>query len=183
MKFGVIIVMVVVLAALGVVYYVTSRPAPPVLEEPRYYVWDVEMDELQKMAIRLPHRGMGESWVKYEDKYWYFDEPDGPKVDMKRWGGGVPLLLSGPGANRLLTREATDEQIEVYGLADPLMLIDLVLEDESTINIEVGDSTLDGANYYIKLVNSRNIFTVDYTWYYVLERLVLEPPYPKSEEE
>lgn len=183
MKFGVVIVMAVVLAALGVVYYLTSRPAPPAVEEPRYYVWDVEMDELQKMAIDLPDIGMGESWVKHEDKYWYFDEPEGPKVDMKRWGGGVPLLLSGPGANRLLTREATDEQIEIYGLDEPSMLIDLVLEDESTISIEVGDSTLDGENYYIRLTDSRNIFTVDYTWYYVLARLVLEPPYPESEEE
>ncbi|MBN1685349.1 MAG: DUF4340 domain-containing protein [Spirochaetales bacterium] len=183
MKLGVIIVMAVVLIALGAVYYFTSRPEPAEPVEPRYYVWDVEMDDLKEMAIRLPRDGMEEAWVKHEDKYWYFDEPDGPKVDMERWGGGVPLLLSGPGANRLLTRDATDEQIEVYGLAQPAMLIDLVLEDGSDINIEVGDSTLDGQNYYIRLVNSRNVFTVDYTWFYVLARLVIEPPYPKPAEE
>jgi hypothetical protein len=32
-----------------------------------------------------------------------------PKVNMKRWGGGIPLLLSGPGAERLITSEATDK--------------------------------------------------------------------------
>jgi len=182
-KLGTIIVMAVILVGLGVVYFITSRPEPPAPVEPRYYVWDVEMDELKEMAISLPPKNMSETWIKHEDKYWYFDEPDGPKVDMKRWGGGVPLLLSGPGANRLLSRETTDEQIGIYGLDDPDMRIDLVLENGESINIEVGDATLDRQNYYIRLAGSRNVYTVDYTWHDVLERLVLDPPYPKPEEE
>ncbi len=181
-KTGTIIVLAVVLVGLGVVYYFTSRPKPQAPVEPRYYVWDVEMDDLKEMTISFPKDDLTQSWVKHEDKYWYFDEPNGPKVDMIRWGGGIPLLLSGPGANRLLTRDATAEQIETYGLTNPAMRIDLLLEDGRTINIEVGDSTLDGQNYYIRLADSPNVYTVDYTWHDVIARLVLDPPYPKPEE-
>jgi hypothetical protein len=102
---------------------------------------------------------------------------------MKRWGGGIPLLLSGPGAERLIASESTDEQLQMYGLEDPKMKIDLTLENEDTINIEVGDRTPDGQACYIKLVKSNDVYTVHYTWYEVLERLVLEPPYPESKNE
>jgi hypothetical protein len=140
------------------------------------------MEDLKHMAISLPPEGKNEAWVKHEDKYWYFDKPEGPKVNMKRWGGGIPLLLSGPGAERLITSESTDEQLEIYGLKDPKMKIDLVLENEDTINIAVGDNTPDGQASYVKLVDSRDVYTVHHTWYEVLERLVLEPPYPEPEE-
>lgn len=183
MKLSTILVMAAVLVVLGVVYYFTSRPEPPPEVEPQYFVWDVEMDELQKMEIALPPRDMSKAWVIHEDKYWYFDEPDGPKVDMKRWGGGIPLLLSGPGANRRLTDEATDEQLESYGLIEPAMTIDLTLVDGKEIHIQVGDSTIGKDTYYIKLKNSRRVYTVDYTWFQVIERLVTEPPYPQPEEE
>ncbi len=180
-KLRTVLILVAALIALGVVFYFSSRPGPVVQAEPQYFVWDVEMDELQTMEISLPRRGMGEAWVKHEDQYWYFDEPAGPKVDMQRWGGGIPLLLSGPGANRRISEEATDEQIESYGFAEPSMLIDLTLENGDVINIEVGDSTPDFQNYYIRLVDSRNVYMVDYTWNDVLTRLVTEPPYPKAE--
>ncbi len=135
------------------------------------------------MAISLPADGKREAWVKHEDKYWYFDQPDGPKVNMKRWGGGIPLLLSGPGANRSIAENATDEQLEIYGLKNPKMKMNLVLENEDSIGVEVGDRTLDGQAYYIKLIDSRAVYTVDFTWYDVLERLVLDPPYPVPEEQ
>ena len=62
------------------------------------------------------------------------------------------------------------------------MAIDLVLKNGKTLGIDVGDRTLEGKAYYIKLRNSGFVYTVDYTWYEVLERLVLDPPYPESKE-
>jgi hypothetical protein len=139
------------------------------------------MEDLNRLAITLPSEGKSQAWVKHEDRYWYFDQPNGPKVNMKRWGGGIPLLLSGPGAERLITSEATDKQLEIYGLKNPKMKVELILDNEETINIEIGDRTLNGQTYYIKQLNSKAVYTVDYTWYDVLERLVLDPPYPASE--
>ncbi len=142
------------------------------------------MEELQHMVINLPQEDMSESFVKHEDRYWYFDDPPGPKVDMERWGGGIPLILSGPGANRLITIDATEERLTAFGFMEPQITIVLILKNEDVLNIEVGDSTPDGNAYYVRrLANPTAVFTVDYTWYDVLERLVKEPPYPPPEED
>jgi FKBP-type peptidyl-prolyl cis-trans isomerase len=140
------------------------------------------MEELAKMAIRLPSRGKNEAWVKHEDRYWYFDQPDGLKVNMKRWGGGIPLLLSGPGAERLITENSDEKQLEIFGLIEPRMKIDLTLENRKVIQIDVGDSTLDAQGFYVRLRQSKAIYTVHESWYHVLERLVLDPPYPDPDE-
>ena len=179
MKLRTLLIMGLVLIALGTVYYFSSRPEPVPEPEPRPFVWSVETDELRNMAISLPPQGKSQAWVVHDDKYWYFDEPGGPKVDMKRWGGGVPLLMSGPGADRIITSEPTDEQLVAYGLKNPRMTIHLVLKDERIIDIEVGDATPTGGAYYVRLIDSRVVYTVDYTWYEVLEGLVLRPPYPE----
>jgi hypothetical protein len=176
MRVRAILIMAAVMVALGAVFLVTSRPKPAPTEKPRPFVWSVEMEELKTMAISLPREGKSEAWVKHADQYWYFDKPAGSKVNMKRWGGGVPLLLSGPGANRLITEKVTDKQMEMYGLANPRMRIALTLENGKALAIEVGDSTPDGSAYYIKLADSKAVYTVDYTWYGVLEGLVLDPP-------
>jgi hypothetical protein len=173
-----VLVLLVVLAALGGVLYLTTRPKPAPLVQERPYVWLVDMLELAKMAISLPPEGKTEQWVKHPDQYWYFDAPQGPKVDMKRWGGGIPLILSGPASNRRIVASATDEQLSLYGLVNPRMRIALTLKTGQTINIVVGDGTPDQQAHYIKLVDSREVFTVDSTWYDVLARLVLDPPYP-----
>ena len=170
-----------VLVTLSVVFYFSSRRPEPsaATESPRHFVWRVEMLALRHMTIDLPREGKSESWYLHEDRFWYFDEPDGPKVDMDRWGGGIPLLLSGPGANRLVVEEATADQLEMYGLADPQMLIELSLDTQETLDIEVGDRTLDGTAYYLKMADSTEVYTVDYTWYDVIVGLVLDPPYPE----
>jgi hypothetical protein len=57
------------------------------------------------------------------------------------------------------------------------------MENADTLTINLGDSAPDGMSYYIKIAELNDIYTVDYTWYDVLEQLVLEPPYPPSEPE
>ena len=174
-----ILVMTGILAALAVGYAVLRRPQPVEQPEPRRFLWSVEMDELKRMIISLPAEQKSDAWVKHEDEYWYFDEPGGPRVDMKRWGGGVPLLLSGPGLDRPIADDATDEQLEVYGFRAPAVRIELTLESDRIIKAEVGGPTPDGRAYYIKLLSLRDVYAVDHTWVDVLQRLVREPPYPE----
>ena len=182
MKLRSILVLTVMLAASGILYYFTSQTKPPPPNKPRHFVWDVDMEELAKMAISLPLQGKREAWVKHVDRFWYFDQPEGPKVNMKRWGGGIPLLLSGPGAERLIVDNASEKQLEIFGLIEPRMKIDLTLENRKTIQIDVGDSTPDVKGFYVKLRQSKAIYTVHESWVHVLERLVLEPPYPDPDE-
>ncbi len=183
MRSRAVLIMLGVAVALGAVLYATTRPRPAAPVPQRPYVWLVDTEDLAKMVISLPLAGKSEKLVKHQDKYWYFDRPQGPKVNMKRWGGGIPLILSGPAANRRIAADASDEQLSVYGLARPRMQIVLTLQRGNTIDIAVGDATPDQQAYYVRLADSRDVYTVDSSWYVVLERLVLDPPYPVPGEE
>jgi len=142
------------------------------------------MNDLQNIAISLPQQDRSEAFVKHSDRFWYFDEPDGPRVDPNRWGGGIPLILSGPEADRFIEANATEERLAAFGFKpQPVMAITLTLSNESTIEIEVGISTLQGGARYVRLVDSSKVYTVDALWHDVLARLVTEPPYPPPEEE
>ena len=181
MRLRAIVIMAAVLVALGALYAIASRPRLVPQPEPRPIVWSVEMQELAAIAISLPRQAKSETWAKRDDGYWYFDGAGGPKVDMNRWGGGIPLILSGPAAERHITAEPTAEQLESYGLASPRMVIRLTLKDDRTIDVAVGDDTPNGQACYLRLTGSGDVYTVHRSWYEVLERLVLEPPYPKAE--
>ncbi len=186
MKLRVVLIMAVILIGLSVTFYLVSRPEPLPPAESRPFVWSIETDQLRGISITLPRAGLSEVWVRHEDKLWYFGESggasDGQIVDMDRWGGGVPLLLSGPGAERRVT-EITETQLISFGLNEPGMLIDLTLATGETISAAAGDLTPDGKSCYVMLVGATEAFTVDYTWCKVLEGLVLEPPYSARQEE
>lgn len=181
MRLRPILMMVVVLVALGMYVYLANRPGPAPPTAPRPYIWSLESVDLKRVAISLPSVNKRLAWIRREDHNWSFDAPDGPQVNVKRWGGGVPLLLSRPGAERRIADQATDEQLTAYGLNEPGMTIGLTLKNGHSFKIEVGDRTPDGQAYYIRLANARDIYTVHHTWRDVLERLVLEPPYPTPE--
>lgn len=180
MKFRAIIVLIVVAAVLGVTLYAVTRPKPSPPVENIPYIWDFEMDNLQHVVLSMPREGSTESFVLHDDRYFYFDTENGSIVDMVRWGGGIPLLLSGPRADRVLVKNATDQLLKEYGFSQPIMAITLTLKDGTVFNIQLGNATPSGKTYYIRLTEERDIYTVDSTWYDVISRLVKEPPYPPA---
>lgn len=177
----------ILIAVLGItaVVYTQTRPVvvPPPRPPPREFVWRFEMDELTAIVIELPRAGLKMSFVKHEDRLFYFDDPPGPRADPQRWGGGIPLLLSGPAAERPIAKDASDEQIEIFGFTEPLMVTTLSRGEADAVIIEVGDPVPDGSAYYLRVADSRDIYTVYFGWYEVLARLVTEPPYPPEDEE
>ena len=180
-----IVVLVVILAVLGGVYYIVSRPEPEEPPEPTVYIWDVDMDEIEHIVISLPREDMSQAFIKISEGGqfpWFFDDEQNSPVDQERWGGGITLLLSGPAADRVINEDATAEELARYGLDEPSMIITLTLADESTMIINVGDRTLNGINNYVRVPNSNAVATVDYTWYDVLAGLVTNPPYVAVEE-
>jgi len=175
-----ILILLIILLAVGGYFYFSNDSEPPPKSEPRVFLWNIEMDEIQHIEIRLPREGKSEAFIKIPegDKFpWHFDDPQKSKVDVTRWGGGIPLLLSGPGAERVIAKNATEEKLAEFGLAQPQMEITLTLEDGDILNIAVGDRTPDGNTFYVQVLGSNDVALVDYTWYEVLERLVREPPY------
>ena len=164
-------------------FYFSKTPELPPKVEPRVFLWNFEMGELQHIVIRLPREDKSEAFIKIRegDKFpWYFDDPQRSEVDVARWGGGIELLLTGPGAERVIARNATEEKLAEFGLTQPQMEITLTLEDGDILNITVGDRTPDGDAFYVQGPHSNDVALVDYTWYGVLERLVKDPPYAPS---
>lgn len=173
----------------GAVYLVT-RPevVPEARPEPREFVWAFEMDEITAIVIELPRVGMKESFAKHEDRQFYFDDPPGPRVDPQRWGGGIPLLLSGAGAERsgadaVIAEDASDEQLEIFGFDIPSLVATVSRGRADTVVIEVGDPTPDGESHYMRVADSRDIYTVYFGWHDVMAGLVTDPPYPTPDEE
>jgi hypothetical protein len=170
-------VMALILAALWGVYVLTGPPAGVPEGAPRPELWSAQVEDLVSLTIALPAAGKEEAWIKGADGGWYGQGADGRKVDVRRWGGGIPLLLSGPKAERLIAAAATPEQLASYGLLRPRMTVDLVLEGDRRIRVDVGDPTPGGSAYYLRLAARTEVYTVHETWFEVLERLVLDPPY------
>ncbi len=177
---SILILLIILLALGGGYFYFSNTPQPPPKVEPRVFLWNIEMGEIQHIEIRLPREDKSVAFVKIsqESKFpWYFDDPQRSEVDVARWGGGIELLLTGPGAERVIARNATEEKLTEFGLTQPQMEIILTLEDGDILNITVGDRTPDGDAFYVQDLDSNDVYLVVYNWYEVLERLVREPPY------
>ncbi len=176
MRLRSILILLVILLALGGYFYFSNIPQPAPKPKPQLFVWSIDMEEIQRIEIQLPREDKSQAFIKEEDRTWHFDDPQRSEVDGERWGGGIPLLLSGPGAERVIAENATEEKLAEFGLTQPRMEIILTLGDGKILNIRVGDSTPDGSAFYIQAPGSNDVAIVDYSWYDVIERLVKEPP-------
>ena len=188
MKLKAILILVAILAVAGTTYYFVTRPKAATQPTAKHFVWNFDMDELQSVTFILPKAGTGgltESFVKHPDNQeFYFDVVNGPEVDNQRWGGGIPALLSGPQANRMILPSATEAQLQQYGLDPAIKPLNMdikltILVSGTPVNYEVyvGDSNPDGSNYYVKLSNNTDVYTVDKSWYDVLADIITDPPY------
>ena len=182
MRFRNILILFALLFIFGGYYYFGNVPEPAEKKDPQLFAWLFEMEELEYIEIQLPRDGEGQSFFKDEERAWHFDDAQESNVDMKRWGGGIPLLLSGPGVERVIVRNATEEELIRYGLTQPKMKITLVLEDGSVLHINIGDSSPSRNTYYVQAPGTTDVALVDYTWYDELARLVKDPPYIQEEE-
>ncbi len=178
-----ILALLAVLLLLGGYYYLSHRAkgAPPA--PPRVYVWQIDMEKIEGVELRLPREGASQSFIKIpggERFPWFFAGPAKAPVDPERWGGGIPLLLSGPGIERMISRQPGEEKLAELGLSKPQMEIALTLGGGKIITVKVGDSTPDGHAYYVQSPYAPEVALVDESWFDVLKRLVKEPPYARS---
>lgn len=177
MKFKSILILVIILAVAGVTFLIVKLPNNETPDNGSLsYVWNFDMETIQHITLTLPREEKSESFIKLGD-YFYFDNPGGLQVDPDRWGGGIPLLLSGPGADRLISRDTADVKLTEYGFTQPSLVAVITLTDGSDYVVELGDSNPSGTTYYIRLAESRDVYIVAKEWYDVLVRLVTEPPY------
>ena len=172
-----LLALAVIMIALGLFLTLDKQPEPLPPTGPRTSVWSINPESLTGLVIELPVDGESQTWVRSDEGNWHFDSPDGPNVDNSRWGGGIPLLLSGPDAERLIAKDATTGQLAAFGLDRPEMTVTLTLADGETVRIDIGDTTPGGSATYVRLGKSRSVYSVHHTFREVLERLVRDPPY------
>lgn len=158
--------------------YVLNKPKPPSV--PRPFVYQYDMADIVSMELR--HAGKTVSVYLDPKDEWQFTDPAMGEVDAGRLNG-IRLLLSGPGANRLLFSEAaTPAQMADYGFNNPQVVANISLKDGKRHTVLLGDQTPDTKNYYTKNGDQDPIYLVDYTWGNELKRFVNEPPVKKAEE-
>ena len=174
---------ILLIIALALVAVLIVRTRSQVVEEPSgdLTIWSVPPDELVGVTIDLPRHERSESWVRNGEGRWSFDLPQRPAVDAGRWSG-VPILLSGPRAERLIASQTPAARLSSFGLLEPAMRIVLRLDDGERMSVDVGDATPDGTAVYVRAPGSTSVFTVARSWYVVLERLVLDPPHPAEQQ-
>ncbi len=181
-----IVILVAVLLVLGGAFYYLNIPKPAKPQQPRYYAWQINMDNIQHIKMSLPRQGLSQSFIKISSSDvfpWYFDDSKHSAVDQKRWGGGIPLLLSGPGVNRIISKNTPPQILDEYGITNPQMDIELGLSDNTTMDIKVGNKTPDGSAYYVLAPHTDNdVATVDSSWYNVLSGLITDPPYANPQQ-
>ncbi len=168
-------ILLFVLALMGgyVYTYVLNAPKPP--STPRPYVYQYDMEDIVRMDVTSA--GSTVKVVYNEDSQeWRFEDASRGQVDQGRLNG-IRLLLSGPGANRvLLTETPTPQQLAEYGFNNPQAVANLTLKDGSLHQVLLGDQTPDGKNYYIKNGDTGTVYLVDYTWGNEIKRFVSQPP-------
>ena len=159
--------------------YVLNKPKPP--SQPRPFVYQYDMADITSMELR--HQGKTVSvYLDPQKDEWQFTDAEMGEVDAGRLNG-IRLLLSGPGANRLLFSEApTPAQLAEYGFNNPQVVAGIGLKDGNRHQVLLGDQTPDGKNYYTKNSDKDPIYLVDYTWGNELKRFVNEPPVKKAAE-
>ena len=194
MKLKAILILVAILAVAGTTYYFVTRPKAPTKPDTKHFVWNFDMDELQKVTFTLPKLinpetklPNSESFIKHTDnEEFYFDVPNGPEVDNQRWGGGIPALLSGPQASRMIQASATTSELQLYGLDPSVSSSTLNMDVKLTIllsgnpvnyEVYVGASNPSGTTYYVRLAGNTDVYTVDKSWYDVLADIITNPPY------
>ena len=170
------------LIALALAVVLVARTGPRreegAFESPE--VWSVDPAVLVGVTIELPRLDRRESWIRGADGRWAFERAGRPQVDGRRWSG-VPTLLSGPRADRLIAADMVSGRSAAFGLTRPAMRIELLVDGEVPLRIEVGDVTPDGAGVYVKAPGSNSVYAVARSWYAVLARLVTDPPYLASD--
>lgn len=153
-------------------YEVNKIPERGDLPAPWFYNFSV--DEINE--IKVTADGKTVSFIK-ESQMWSFNDDEKTPVDQYRWGG-IPLLVSGPQSMRYIPNEELENDLSSYGLSDPLITIEITLENGSQFQSFLGEKDPAMNNYYGRFPESEGIFLIDSLWGDVISNLAIDPPIP-----
>ena len=177
LNFKTFVPLAIILAILAGVYFILTLPRQSPKVTPKIYLWEIDPNSIFRVKVILPRQGKGKSFIKDRAGKWYFENKTRIPVDNNRWGGGIPLLLGGPSADRIVMEEVTEVQLKEYGLSKPRMSITIDYDKDRSITVIIGNPTPNNKAFYILAPGSNSVAIVDHSWYDVFARLVTDPPY------
>ena len=117
MSFKLTIALMVLLIAVGVVYYINPFEEVEYRDPPDPWFYQVSVDDMT--AIEVIYQGEASSFIKTPSDTWAFAGEQSIPPDHMRWGG-MAFLLGGPQTRRDLTETPTlIEDPAIYGLDNP----------------------------------------------------------------
>ena len=137
------------------------------------WFYTTSMEDIERIAVSVGSQEA--AFVSESIGSWFFDEPQGPPVDIARWGG-ITLLLGGPQTKRVV-RDSVDDP-SLFGLDDPSITIEVDLTGDRSFKILLGATTPDGTYHYAQRQGDDRLYLVDALWGQVLSRLAINPPFP-----
>ena len=169
------ILLVAILVLFGGTFLVVRFTGPEEKTPDEPWLFHLEDDSITNIVAT--HQ---DQTVKYEKKpgslkWFILEDPELP-VNFEKWAG-IPLLLSGPRVNRVLS-DTIDDPVS-YGLDPPETSVKVTERSGQVFEFHMGFSTPDEFNTYARLVGFPQLFTVPTVWAQVISRLAAEPPYPR----
>lgn len=169
-----LVVALAITAAVSAIIVTNDDPGvPDRVRIQREFWYTIDDNSINHVSIRTG--AQEQTWVRDDDRRWFFDVIDGDPVDRARWGG-VTLLLSGPQHVRELAGAAA--HLDRYGLVSPDTVIRIgVAGGAGGVVVRLGDRTPDGGENYAQKDDDPGVYLIDATWSEALTKLVREPPH------
>ena len=165
------ILLVIVLVLIGGSVLITRELNTREATEKVPWLFKLNMEDINFISVAQGDNRM--DYVRTGDE-WLVKDGNDSLVHKSRWAG-TTLILSGPRSDRALADEIDDP--EKYGLDPPQTRIEVVDISGFPVRVHLGQPTPDGLNWYARLVDSPQLFTVAAEWGEVVSKLAVKPPY------
>ncbi|MCL0044286.1 DUF4340 domain-containing protein [Dehalococcoidia bacterium] len=169
MNYRISFILLVMLAVVGGYVFIFELQQEPEKDPLPPWIYDIEFTDI--IGVNVTYQGKSQSFIRV-DYEWNFKDTGDP-VDLDRWSG-IPLLLSGPRIDRVLTEQSVN--LVEFGLAPPESDISVTIEGGRKLSMSLGHKTPDGASHYALMPGSPTMFLINSSWGDVINRLVIEPP-------
>ena len=170
------LLLLVVLALIGGSVLITRElnTKEPRKQEP--WLFKIDTDEI--IAISVTHLDASMAYA-LDGRQWLIKDGNDTPVFNDKWAG-TTLLLSGPRVRRAVLDEIED--LALYGLESPQTQILIETRSGFPVELEMGDPTPDGDNWYVKLKGDGRLFLLPSIWGEVVSKLATDPPYEPTPE-
>jgi hypothetical protein len=142
-------------------------PAPP----PVLWVYAINEADIEEVTVQ--QAAFQEHYIKTGLDWFLARGRESLLVDPDRWGAGVPLLLSGPSANRVF--DVLEDGLVEFGFTSPTGEIEMSLRGERRLHVLVGDTTPNGKQHYVRLAGRPEVSLVPASWVTLLLALATDP--------